>query len=311
MPAGIPYIDAASLPPGFGWTDAVDAIAKGHTRAPAQITDQFLNRKEDSFVNRAAWIEGFGVGVKSFTVFPDNVQNQRPSVQGAMLIFDDQTGTPLAVVDSGLVTYWKTAADSVYGASLLARPNSKTLLIVGSGIVADSLVGAYSALFPGLERILIWGRNPGKSRVLAGLHAHQKAAVEAIEDLEAGVKQADIISTATMSKQPVLDGKWVAPGTHVDLIGAFKADMREANDALLTRAEVFVDSFDTTLGHIGELLIPLNEGTIRRSDVRGDLYDLTQRATGRSAPDTITLFKNGGGAHLDLMIAKALSNWGS
>jgi ornithine cyclodeaminase/alanine dehydrogenase-like protein (mu-crystallin family) len=100
-----------------------------------------------------------------------------------MLIFDDRTGAPLAVVDSGLVTYWKTAADSVYGASLLARPNSKTLLIVGSGIVADSLVGAYSALFPGLERILIWGRNPGKSRVLAGLHAHQKAAVETIEVL--------------------------------------------------------------------------------------------------------------------------------
>ena len=311
MPAGIPFIDAASLPSGFGWTDAVDAIAKGHTRAPAQITDQFLNRGEDSFVNRAAWIEGFGVGVKSFTVFPDNVHHQRASVQGAMLIFDDQTGAPLAVVDSGLVTYWKTAADSVYGASLLARPDSKTLLIVGSGIVADSLVSAYSALFSSLERIFIWGRNPEKSRALVGLHAHQKAAVEAIEDLEASVKQADIISTATMSKQPILDGRWVAPGTHVDLIGAFKADMREANDALLTRAEIFVDSFDTTLGHIGELLIPLKEGTISQSDVRGDLYDLTQRATGRRTPDSITVFKNGGGAHLDLMIAKALSNWGS
>jgi ornithine cyclodeaminase/alanine dehydrogenase-like protein (mu-crystallin family) len=253
---------------------------------------------------------GWPVGLQSFTVFPENVQQQRPSVQGAKLIFDDQTGAPLAVVDSGLVTYWKTAADSVCGASLLARPDSKTLLIVGSGIVADSLVGAYSALFPGLKRILLWGRNPEKSRALVGLHAHQKATVEAIGNLEAGVKRTDIISTATMSKQPILDGKWVAPGTHVDLIGAVKADMREANDALLTRAEIFVDSFDTTLGHIVELLIRLNEGTIRRSDVRGDLYDLTQRATGRSAPDTITLFKNGGGAHLDLMTAKALSNWG-
>ncbi|MEM5543686.1 ornithine cyclodeaminase [Sulfitobacter sp. AS92] len=262
-------------------------------------------------MNRAAWIEGFGVGVKSFTVFPDNVQHQRPSVQGAMLIFDDQTGAPLAVVDSGLVTYWKTAADSVYGASLLARSDSKTLLIVGSGIVADSLVGAYSALFPGLERILIWGRNPEKSRVLAERHVSKRATVKAINELEDGVKQADIISTATMSEQPILDGKWVAPGTHVDLIGAFKADMRETNDALLTRAEIFVDSFDTTLGHIGELLIPLKEGTISRSDVHGDLYDLTQRATGRSRQDSITVFKNGGGAHLDLMIAKALSGWGS
>lgn len=126
---------------------------------------------------------GWAVGLKYTDGFPDNVQQQRPSVQGAMLIVDDQTGAPLAVVDSGLVTYWKTAADSVYGASLLARPNSKTLLIVGSGIVADSLVGAYSALFPGLERILLWGRNPEKSRVLAGRRAHQKAAVETIEVL--------------------------------------------------------------------------------------------------------------------------------
>jgi ornithine cyclodeaminase len=155
------------------------------------------------------------------------------------------------------------------------------------------------------------GSKPGKSRALAGLHAHQKAAVEAIEALEVGVKQADIISTATMSKHSILDGKWVAPGTHVDLIGAFKADMREANDELLSRAEIFVDSFETTLGHIGELLIPLSEGTINRSDVRGDLYDLTQRATGRSTPDSITVFKNGGGAHLDLMTAKALSDWGT
>lgn len=162
MPARIPYIDAASLPPGFGWTDAVDAIAKGHTRAPAQITDQFLNRKEDSFVNRAAWIEGFGVGVKSFTVFPDNVQQQRPSVQGAMLIFDDRTGAPLAVVDSGLVTYWKTAADSVYGASLLARPDSKTLLIVGSGHRGGQSGRRIFCAFFGFGAHFVMGSKSGK-----------------------------------------------------------------------------------------------------------------------------------------------------
>lgn len=307
--ASIPFVDAASLPAGFGWTIAVEAIAQGHGRAPAQITDQFLSREDDSFVNRAAWIEDFGIGVKSFTVFPGNAQSHRPSVQGAMLIFDDQTGAPRAIVDSGLVTYWKTAADSVYGASLLARPDSKTLLVVGSGIVANSLIDAYSTLFPSLERILIWGRTPEKSRALASRHADRRVGVEAIADLEAGARQADIISTATMSKHPILMGKWVGPGTHVDLIGAFKSDMREADDELLGRAEIFVDSFETTLEHIGELLIPLRKGTISRSDVGGDLYDLTRRSVGRSTPESITVFKNGGGAHLDLMTAKALSDW--
>jgi ornithine cyclodeaminase/alanine dehydrogenase-like protein (mu-crystallin family) len=309
MTASFPVIDATSLPAGFGWKNAVDAIARGHERSPAKITDQFLSRDRDSFVNRAAWIDDFGIGVKSFTVFPENAQVQRPSVQGAVLIFDDKTGALLAVVDSGLVTYWKTASDSVYGASLLARPDSKTLLIVGAGVVADSLVDAYSTLFPDLAHIMIWGRSPEKSRALAIWHAGQKAKIEAITDLEAGVKQADIISTATMSQNPILLGKWVAPGTHVDLIGAFKSDMREADDELLGRAQICVDSFETTLDHIGELLIPLREGTISRSDVVGDLYDLTQKQIGRPSRDTITVFKNGGGAHLDLMISKALFDW--
>ncbi|WP_299590449.1 ornithine cyclodeaminase [uncultured Tateyamaria sp.] len=309
MSSTIPFVTGASLPPGFGWKQAVGAIAQGHHRPRAQIADQFLNKGADAFVNRATWIDGFGIGAKSFTVFPGNAEQKRPSVQGAMLVFDDQTGAPLAVVDSGLVTYWKTAADSVYGASLLARPNSKRLLIAGTGIVADSLIDAYSTQFPGLERVMIWGRNIEKSRALASHHTGRAFAVEPVVDLEIAAHEADIISTATMSRQPILKGGWVEPGTHVDLIGAFKSDMREADDTLLRRAQVFVDSFETTLDHIGELLIPLREGTIARADLRGDLYDLTQRRVGRNDRNAITLFKNGGGAHLDLMTAKALFDW--
>lgn len=120
---------------------------------------------------------------------------------------------------------------------------------------------------------------------------------------------ADIISNATKSRQPILIGHRVRPGTHVDLIGAFKSDTREADDALLRRAQIFVDSFETTLDHIGELLISLRGDKITWADLRGDLYDLTPRRIGRDDPDSITLFKHGGGAHLDLMTARALFDW--
>ena len=121
--------------------------------------------------------------MKTFTVFPENAQNGRATVQGAMLIFDDTTGSPLALIDSDLVTYWKTAADSVYGASLLARPDSRTLVIVGTGVVAESLIDAYSAMFPELERIIVWGRNPAKSAALAARHQINGCVVEAATDL--------------------------------------------------------------------------------------------------------------------------------
>lgn len=306
MGSDLYVIDRASLPSGFSWNDVVSALKDGHRRPRARITDQFLTSGDRTCMNRAAWIEGLGVGVKTFTVFPENAQNGRATVQGAMLIFDDTTGSPLALIDSDLVTYWKTAADSVYGASLLARPDSRTLVIVGTGVVAESLIDAYSAMFPELERIIVWGRNPAKSAALAARHQINGCVVEAATELAVAAGQADIVSCATLSKSPVLFGRWLRPGTHVDLIGAFRAFMREADDDLLQRSRLFVDSFDTTLDHIGELLIPLREGVIERRDILGDLYDLEAGNVSRTNGDEITVFKNGGGAHLDLMTARTL-----
>ena len=125
-------------------------------------------------------------------------------------------------------------------------------------------------------------------------------------NLEDAMATADIVSSATMSHDPVVLGNWVKSGTHVDLIGAFKSDMREADDALLKNALIFVDSYDTTLEHIGELKIPLEIGVISRKDLCGDLNDIVSRKATRSNANQITLFKNGGGAHLDLMTAKIL-----
>ena len=158
---------------------------------------------------------------------------------------------------------------------------------------------------PELESIRIWARDSEKSRRLANQLTSSK--VEAADDdLEAAVNDADIVSTATSSIGPVIKGEWVQPGTHVDLVGAFRADMREADDALMQRARVFVDSRDTTIDHIGELMIPLREGVIDQPDILGDLYDIVPGEVGRNSESDITLFKNGGGAHLDLMTADVI-----
>lgn len=295
----VPFIRTEDVAGRLSWTAIADAIAEAHRAAPPALGDLFLTQGTDTLLTRAAWVEGLGAGVKSVTVMPGNVELKRPSVQGAMLIFGTD-GAIEAVVDSEVVTYWKTAADSLLGARLLARPNSRRLLVVGAGAVAGSLVEAYRSGFPGIDAA-VWNRNGERARALA-----DDSGIEVATDLPIAVDEADIIATATMARDPVLLGKWLRPGQHVDLVGAFRADMREADDAALRRAEIFVDSRETTIDHIGELKDPIARGVITRADVRGDLRDLIAGDAGRSGPEAITLYKNGGGAHLDLMTARAI-----
>lgn len=285
----VPYIRADEVEHLLDWNGMMDALMAGHKLASPQISDQFLHRGGDTLLSRAAWIDGFGVAVKSVTVMPD----QTPSVNGAMLLFNDKTGAVEAVIDSALVTKWKTATDSIFGAKLLARPDSKRLLIVGAGTVAKSLIEAYRAVFPDIE-ITIWNRTRERAEGLG---------VPVAGNLETAVRSADIVSCATMATAPIIKGDWLLDGQHLDLIGAFKADMREADDLAMQRATIFVDSRETTIEHIGELMIPIANGAITASDVQGDLYDLV-RGGGRKSDVEITAFKNGGGAHLDLMVGR-------
>lgn len=292
----IPYIRAEDVDHLLDWNDLADALLAGHKLATPEISDQFVHRGDDTLLSRAAWIDGVGVAVKSVTVMPSNAAHGFPSVQGAMVLFEDQTGQVEAVIDSALVTKWKTAGDSVLGARLLARPDSKRLLIVGAGTVAASLIEAYKVVFPNIE-VTVWARTKSKAEVLG---------VSVAEDLETAVREADIISCATMASDPVIKGEWLRAGQHLDLIGAFKANMREADDLAMQRAKIFVDSRATTIEHIGELMIPIASGAITPADVLADLYDLAAGKAGRTSADDITLFKNGGGAHLDLLTGREI-----
>lgn len=279
------------------WIALTEAIRAGHRLAKAEVADSLLYRGKDTLLTRSAWIDGLGLAVKAATIFPGNAGTGKPTVLGAVNLFSDHDGDLEAVVDFRLVTKWKTAGDSLLAARLLARPESRRILIVGAGTVAGSMVAAYRAAFAHAE-IAVWARNPEAARAFAARHG-----VAAAPDLEAAVREAEIIATATMATEPLIRGAWLAPGTHLDLIGAYRPDMREADSDCYRRASVFVDSRATTIEHIGDIRIPIAEGAISAADVRGDFYDIASGAFGRTHDDEITLCKNGGGAHLDLMTA--------
>jgi len=285
--------------PHLSWTAIADALHAGHLLPKAEIGDLLLQEAPNALLSRGAWIKDIGMAMKSMSVFPGN--KELPSIQGGVLVFDGNNGNLKAVIDGILVTKWKTAGDSVFGAKLLANPNPKTHLMIGAGTVAASILDAYHEVFPSIERFIIYNRTEEKAKLLADKLSSRVSGIEVMSDLASACAQADIITSATMTVDPILHGDWISPGTHVDLIGAFKPNMREADDTLLKKSEVFVDSRETTIGHIGEIEIPLREGTITREDILGDFYDLCAGDAKRTSKDAITLFKNGGGAHLDLM----------
>lgn len=283
------------------WNGLMDAFARGHTMPKAEIGDTFLYRDKDTLLSRAAWIDGLGQAVKTATIFPGNKDKGQPAINGSVSLFSDETGEMEALIDFHLVTKWKTAGDSLYAARMLANPDPETILIVGTGTVAGSMIDAYRSTFPDAKYV-VWGRNRDYAAQFAEAHA-----ASSVAELEDGVREAQIICTATMATDPVLNGEWLQAGQHLDLIGAYRPDMREVDDTAMQRARVFVDSFDTTLDHIGELKNPIASGAISRDHVLADFY--TPDAFTR-APDDITICKNGGGAHLDLMTCRhILDQW--
>ncbi|WP_407494398.1 ornithine cyclodeaminase family protein [Pseudooceanicola sp. MF1-13] len=284
------------------WLALTDALAAGHDLPKAEVADSFLYRGKDTLLTRSAWIDGLGLAIKAATIFPGNPAQGKDTVNGMMSLLSNTDGTLEAMIDFHLVTKWKTAGDSLLAARRLARPDSRKILIIGAGAVARSLREAYGAAFPDAE-FIIWNRTKARADALAQAFD----ATTATDDLQTAVETADIVTCATSGTAPVLKGDWLRPGQHVDLIGAYRPDMRETDDTALQRSRIFVDSRDTTIGHIGEIEIPLASGAIQRDDILADYYALQDF---RRAPDDITLFKNGGGAHLDLMTARhILAAW--
>jgi len=255
-----------------------------------------------------AWTPGEALGVKLVTSFPGNLDRFGiPTVNALYVLFDAESGVPKAVIDGEALIFRKTAADSALGASFLAREDAETLLMVGAGALAPYLISAHLSVRPSIRKVIIWNRTASKAEALADrVMADESVEVTATRDLEWAVSRADIISSATMAEQPLIHGVSVRPGTHVDVVGSFTPSMREADDELLQRSRIFVDSYGC-LERSGELLDPLKRGVITREDILADLVSLCgNHNSGRGTPDDITLYKNGGAGHLDLFVAQHL-----
>jgi len=251
-----------------------------------------------------AWQTGRHIGIKLVTVFPGNAALGMPSVMGAYLLLDGRTGEPLAMMDGPALTARRTAAASALAASYLARPDCERLLMVGTGALASHLIEAHASVRP-IVNVLVWGRNPEKAAKLAHRISRRNLKVAATTDLANAVRGAHVISCATLSERPLIEGYWLPLGVHLDLVGGFRPDMREADDDCVRRARVFVDTRAGALKEAGDIVQPIKSGVLREDDIAGDLFDLTrgQRA-GRRYHDQITMFKSVGTAIEDLAAAQ-------
>jgi ornithine cyclodeaminase len=244
--------------------------------------------------------KGGHIGVKIVTVSPDNNAIGKPAVMGLYLLLDAATGEPQALIDGQRLTQWRTACASALAASWLAREDASGLLIIGAGALSPFLARAHSAVRP-IREIRIWNRTPANAeKVAAGLRAEGLAA-QAAADLATELGQADIVSSATISTEPLLKGALLKPGTHVDLVGGFTPQMREADDEAVGRARVYVDTRAGAAKEAGDIVQPLASGVLKAGDIVADLHELARgEKNGRESAAEITLFKSVGAALEDL-----------
>lgn len=302
------FYSAAELREAADLDFLVSALKEGHTRPKPEVNDGLIGPENARYLIRSAHDGGKLIGTKLVTIRPDNpAARGLPAVQALIVLFDGQDGAPKAALDATELTYWKTAADSALGSRVLSRPDSKTLLVVGAGGLAPWLARGHFGVRPGISEVSIWNRTPGKAEALADHLAKEGFPAQPVGDLETAVRRADIVTTATMAVEPVVKGAWLKPGAHVDLVGGYSPDTREADDEVLERGTLFVDCLESALDGVGDVLAPMAAGLIAKDDIRGDLFDLVGgRIEARTGEDQITVFKNAGGAHLDLMVASAL-----
>lgn len=305
----LPFIDAAQLRRSLPYPALIDALRDAF-REPATAPRRHAHElpASASLLLMPAWQPGGEIGVKLVTVMPDNRDRALPTVHALYVLMDAVTGAPLALMDGETLTLRRTAAVSALASLYLSREDSRTLLLVGSGQLAPEMAVAHCAA-RAIERVLVWGRDPARVASAmqrlreAGLPMH--VSLEAADALEAACAQADIICCATTSTEPLVMAQAVRPGTHVDLVGGFRPHMREADDALIASATLFVDTREGALAEAGDLVQPLAAGLIGADAVRADLSGLVRgEHGGRRDATEITLFKSVGTAVADLGAAR-------
>ena len=257
---------------------------------------------ENTFILMPVWNDDY-LGVKQVTVAPANSGKGLPAIHANYSLLDARTGVPLAQLDAAQLTSRRTACTSALAASYLAREDAESLLVVGSGKVAQHLVQAHAAV-RSYKTISIWARDSAKAQAMADQLNVQGYSVQATTDLEGAAREADVMSCATLSPTPIIKGEWLKAGAHLDLIGSHTPRTREADDEAIRRSSIFVDSREGALHETGEMAIPIASGVLTPEEVKADIVELCKTVHGgRASADEITLFKSAGMAVEDLAAA--------
>ena len=307
-------ISAAGIRRIVGYRDLVEALRlafRGDAVTPLRHHHAIerAGRAEAMLLLMPAWTVMSGpadkgyAGLKTVMVVPDNAERGKPTVQGIYLLYSGETGEALALIDGTELTRMRTAAASALAADYLAPRDAGSLVMVGAGSLAPHLIRAHAEVRP-IRRVRIWNRHPKPAAALARKLARQGLDAAVAGELEAAVREADIVSCATLSTEPLVRGAWLRPGQHLDLVGAFTPQMRESDDEAMRRARIHVDTREGALSEAGDLIQPMRSGAIAPDAICGDLFDLARgRIAGRASAEEITAFKSCGTALEDLAAA--------
>ena len=264
------------------------------------------DKSENTMLLMPAVRIGDVAGVKIVNVAFANSSRDLPSIQGVYYLLDAVSGVPLAFFDAKSLTNWRTAAASALAASYLALESANSLLMIGTGALAPFVIEAHAAV-RSIKRLYVYGRSLEKAKALADCFKDRFDEIEMVKDLTTAIPKADIVSAATLSETPLVLGKMLRSGQHVDLIGSFKPDMREADDQVMKRSRIYVDILESAPKESGDLAIPLASGVINAQDLQGDLFQLCRgQVNGRKSDQEITLFKSVGHALEDLVAARLI-----
>ncbi|CAL2101586.1 Ornithine cyclodeaminase [Tenacibaculum sp. 190130A14a] len=281
-------------------------FSENTTIVPMRHHHDFPNPKVDAdstLLLMPAWTPSKTAGVKIVTVSPENTQFNLPSINGSYLYLDAVKGTIKAILEAKSLTAKRTAAASALASSFLSRKDASSLLMIGTGALSTNLIKAHAAVRP-IKEVFVWGRNFDKAQKISESLKEESFVTIPIKNIEDKISEVDIISSATLSKVPLILGEYLKDGQHIDLVGAYKKDMREADDVVIERGVVFVDTYQGGLKEAGDIVIPLRTGVLKEEEVQADLFELcASKKEGRKSIEEITVFKSVGHALEDLAAA--------
>ena len=303
-------LDAATVAARLDRRELIDALDTAFRKPhQAPVRQQYAiealphQRASGMLLVMPAWTPGASLGIKLVTVFPDNAERSLPAVFATYVLLDAATGEPRAVLDGTELTLRRTGCASALAARYLAHPDAARLLMVGTGKLAPHLIESHALVRP-IREVRIWGRNPERARALAADLSREGLSVACTDDLEAATRWADVVSCATLSRQPLVLGKWLRAGQHLDLVGAYTPEMCEVDDEAMARSDLYADTRSGALRESGEIIGAIARGAIVPADLRAEFADLAGELFGRRSLEAITLFKSVGTALEDLVAAE-------